>query len=147
MPPIDFTRRTALYRLFDQEGRLLYVGVAFDPQKRWKDHVVFKSWWPDVARKDIEWYETRTAALAVETQAIHSEKPLYNSKGNDLPHAIPPVRSTTAMPNRLIRIGEGDWTGYAAACDDKGISRSDDLRLYIKAQITAFERKQRAKSD
>jgi hypothetical protein len=146
VPPIDFTRRTAVYRLFDKEGRLLYVGIAFDPEKRWKDHVVFKSWWPDVARKDIEWRDTRMLALAAEAEAIRSEHPMYNSKGNDLPHVIPPVRSKTAMPNRLIRVGD-DWTSYAAACEDKGISRSDDLRLYIKAQVAAHKRKQKAEAD
>lgn len=52
------------------------------------------------------------------------------------------------MPNRVFRLDTETWEAYGRVCDDKGISRSDDLRLYIKAQIAAFERKQRtAKSD
>lgn len=50
------------------------------------------------------------------------------------------------MPNRVFRLDKETWEAYGRVCDDKGISRSDDLRLYIKAQITAFERKQRTKS-
>ena len=146
MPPIDFSRRTALYRFFDTTGRLMYVGVAFDPEVRWKEHATFKPWWPDVARKDVEWHDSRTAALKAEADAISAERPMYNAKGNDLPHVIPAARSTTAMPNRLVRIAGDDWTGYEEACRDKGISRSDDLRLYIKAQVAAYRRKQRAEA-
>lgn len=51
------------------------------------------------------------------------------------------------MPNRVFRLDSETWEAYGRVCEDKGISRSDDLRLYIKAQIATFERKQRAKSD
>jgi hypothetical protein len=51
------------------------------------------------------------------------------------------------MPNRVFRLDSETWDAYGRACEEKGISRSDDLRLYIKAQVAAFERKQRAKSD
>jgi hypothetical protein len=50
------------------------------------------------------------------------------------------------MPNRVFRLDSETWDAYGRVCEDKGISRSDDLRLYIKAQIASFERKQRAGS-
>jgi hypothetical protein len=48
------------------------------------------------------------------------------------------------MPNRVFRLDTETWDAYAEACEDKGISRSDDLRLYIKREVAAFKRKQRA---
>jgi predicted GIY-YIG superfamily endonuclease len=35
---VDPTERTALYRLRDADGRLLYIGIAKDPERRWKHH-------------------------------------------------------------------------------------------------------------
>ncbi len=83
--PIDFTRRTALYRFFDREGRLLYVGVAFDPETRWKEHEKSKPWWSDVARKTVVWRDSRLDALTDEAAAISAERPLYNVKHSRRP--------------------------------------------------------------
>lgn len=47
------------------------------------------------------------------------------------------------MPNRVFRLDAETWEAYGLACEDKGISRSDDLRLYIKAQVTAHRKRQR----
>ncbi|MGW3825733.1 hypothetical protein ACWEAF_26355 [Streptomyces sp. NPDC005071] len=50
------------------------------------------------------------------------------------------------MPNRVFRLDKETWEAYGAACEEKGISRSDDLRMYIKAQVAAHKRRQRADS-
>lgn len=47
------------------------------------------------------------------------------------------------MPNRVVRVSDDDWSAYQEACDDKGISRSDDLRMYIKREVAAWRRRQR----
>lgn len=147
MPSIDFTRRTALYRLFDKEGRLLYVGVAFDPDERWKDHATFKPWWPLAINKVVEWHASRTLALQAEADAIRTEKPLHNIKGSDLPRgrqgaASPPCQTKPKAPRveTYIPVSDHDWEVYADRCWDKGISRPTDLRLYIKAQVAAHKR-------
>lgn len=69
---------TALYRLFDAEERLLYVGISGNPPQRWNDHSAEKSWWSTVARKDVEWHESREAAAQAEAIAIRVESPLHN---------------------------------------------------------------------
>lgn len=51
------------------------------------------------------------------------------------------------MPNRVFRLDAETWEAYGLACEDKGISRSDDLRLYIKSQVAAHKRKLRAESE
>lgn len=56
------------------------------------------------------------------------------------------MATSDPMPNRVFRLDKETWDAYGEACRDKGISRSDDLRLYIKAQVAAFQKKQRAQS-
>ena len=50
------------------------------------------------------------------------------------------------MPNRVFRLDKETWEAYGEVCADKGISRSDDLRLYIKAQVAAYQKKQKTEA-
>ena len=74
--------RTALYRLSDAVGRLLYIGITSDPERRWVEHADDKPWWPQVTRFDVDWFDNGRLALAAEGAAIRAEKPLYNIKHN-----------------------------------------------------------------
>ena len=71
-----------LYRARNQQGRLLYVGVAKDWGARWSGHRADKPWFPEVARIDLESYPDRASVLAAEKVAIQSERPLYNKVYN-----------------------------------------------------------------
>lgn len=73
--------RTALYRYFDADGRLLYVGISHDPNMREDQHRGTR-WHPLAVRRTEAWHPTRRAALAAETQAIRAEKPEYNNLHN-----------------------------------------------------------------
>lgn len=144
MPPIDFTRRTALYRLFDASDVLLYVGVAFAPEARCNVHRSDKAWWPQVARRTVEWHDTRLLALAAEDRAIEIEHPVHNRVGADLPkRAHSPARRSGASLTRTVLIEDRTWKPFGMACDALGISRSDELRLHMNAVVEEFERKQR----
>lgn len=70
--------RTALYRLHNGAGQLLYVGIGFDPAARWRSHASEKDWWHMVTDKAVIWYDTRDAAEVAEEQAILAEKPRFN---------------------------------------------------------------------
>jgi predicted GIY-YIG superfamily endonuclease len=72
-------RSTAIYRLFDSEGQLLYVGISDRPEVRWAEHALDKNWWHLVARKSVEWLSTRSAALAAEAEATKNERPVFNA--------------------------------------------------------------------
>lgn len=75
--------RTALYRLYDANGQLLYVGITDDPDDRWSRHAASKSWWPLVDRKDLTWlHGTWAEALQVEAEAIRAERPVFNGRHN-----------------------------------------------------------------
>lgn len=74
------TRPAAVYRLYDTEGALLYVGSSFDPDRRLVDHRR-KAWGRLIARRTVEWHPDRDAADAAESRAIETEHPQYNHVG------------------------------------------------------------------
>ncbi len=69
---------TTLYRFFDAANRLLYVGIAGNPGRRFSEHGKDKGWWTNVARSTMEHFATRDAALTAERAAIIDEKPVHN---------------------------------------------------------------------
>lgn len=76
---------TTVYRLFDAEGNLLYVGCSLTPPARFRQHEAHgrsQKWWHDVASCTFEHFETRDAALAAESRAIAGESPRWNVYGD-----------------------------------------------------------------
>jgi hypothetical protein len=144
VPPIDFTRRTALYRLYDGADELLYVGIAFDPEARWDYHAGSAAWWPLVERKAVEWHDTRTLALEFEARAIAAERPLYNVRGSQVPRqrvdGTPPSKRT---PSRFFRLSDQDWEDFGRACAARGMTRSEVIRANMNEAIAAWKREQR----
>lgn len=76
--PAPANGRTAVYRLFDSSGALLYVGISCNPEKRFRAHRNEKDWWQEVDGISIEWFESRHKASLAEAHAIGTEGPLYN---------------------------------------------------------------------
>ncbi|MBC22308.1 MAG: hypothetical protein CMJ32_00120 [Phycisphaerae bacterium] len=70
--------RTALYRHYNRDGCLLYVGVTDDLSARTEAHERGSDWFASVARTDIQWCLSREHALALEAVAIVHEKPAHN---------------------------------------------------------------------
>lgn len=75
---------TSLYRYFDKDGQLLYVGITKSLFNRQDQHSRTQPWWNDVASATFEHFDDRDIALAFEEQAIYSEWPLYNKAGNTI---------------------------------------------------------------
>lgn len=73
---------TAVYRFYDEDGVLLYVGIANGPSGRFDQHAKTKAWWLDVRTREITWYEDRRAAEVEEDRAIIVEQPKYNVRGS-----------------------------------------------------------------
>lgn len=71
------TARTALYRFYDSDDVLLYVGITNMTQVRWAAHTA-KPWWKQVTRKEVKWFDNRAAAAQAEVLAIRLEEPRYN---------------------------------------------------------------------
>lgn len=87
-----------LYRLFDAENNLLYVGASMYGPARMEAHRRDKSWWPEVVRAEFEHYETKHLATVAEADVIRLEKPRYNRAG---PHIC-------AKPADIKRLTEAD---------------------------------------
>ena len=69
---------TALYRFYDSEDALLYVGITKNITQRWSQHKKTKSWWRKVASREVVWFDSRPRALLAERRAIVAERPLHN---------------------------------------------------------------------
>ena len=67
-----------LYRHFDKDGALLYVGVSLSTVIRLAQHKGRSEWFKQIARVEITNWATREASLRAERRAIRLEKPLYN---------------------------------------------------------------------
>src|ERR1700722_11972509 len=77
---------TALYRLYDAKGNLLYVGITGNIKARFAMHAESKSWWPEVARKTVQWHLARDIAAEAEVKAIKLERPLHNIRDTKGPY-------------------------------------------------------------
>jgi hypothetical protein len=122
--------RTAVYRPFNADGALLYVGITDDIATRWRDHAKVKPWWPQVVEQRAMWYPTREDALAVEGRAIETESPLYNINASPGP---------TPMPNRAIRMSDEMWMAFGVACKSLGVTRSHKLREHMRNRIGEWQ--------
>ena len=67
-----------LYRHFDSESVLLYVGVSLSALQRLGQHATNSHWFNSIAKVTIEKFESRKDALQAEKNAIASESPLHN---------------------------------------------------------------------
>ena len=71
------TKPTALYRHFDDNDQLLYVGISINPWTRLEAHQK-NDWAMKAVRMETEWFDRRPDAAAAEVVAIKTEKPLHN---------------------------------------------------------------------
>lgn len=69
-----------MYRFRDSTAALLYIGIAFDPFARARQHAAAKPWWHQVdpSRTTVEWHPNREVAEAAELLAIRQEVPRHN---------------------------------------------------------------------
>lgn len=74
---------TQLYRHFDQENRLIYVGISLSTAARLAQHRCNSEWFDKIVKITIERYPDKFTAIAAEIKAIETEKPMFNvSHGN-----------------------------------------------------------------
>jgi len=78
------TTNTYLYRLFNEAGDLLYVGVTCNLVTRLAAHRRQKSWWGEVSETTVTRFPTRLEALAGEVEAIAGESPKYNKSAGEV---------------------------------------------------------------
>jgi hypothetical protein len=72
------SQETFLYRLFDEDGVLLYIGISNAWQHRMQEHRRTQPWWDQVAHVFPISFPDRRSALDAEARAIRRERPLHN---------------------------------------------------------------------
>ncbi|MEU1434029.1 GIY-YIG nuclease family protein [Streptomyces sp. NPDC005786] len=83
--------RTALYRIYDENDALLYVGTTRNLKSRWKQHSEDKLWWQVAHYIDYKWFPSQAHAEAEEQNAIAAECPPHNRQ-------MPPWRLPIPTP-------------------------------------------------
>ena len=85
------TTPTALYRMYDKGGLLLYVGISVNPPGRFAAHARGSHWFGSVANITVEWCPSRRDAEIAEITAIATENPQHN-KSRPRPPRFGPKR-------------------------------------------------------
>lgn len=123
--------RATVYRCYDAEKQLLYVGCSGDADERLQAHRTTKLWWPDVHSTTFEHYETRQEGEAAELAAIQTESPLYNVIFNPASttqgrHPRPPRRQPIHLGLDPATVQQIDHIAQ-----DEGRTRADVIRRLI----------------
>lgn len=67
-----------IYRVYDDQDRLLYIGVTNNMKRRKGYHRSCTEWYPDAARWKVREYISRATAEKVEARAIRLLRPMHN---------------------------------------------------------------------
>lgn len=74
----DSPTSACLYRHFDGDGALLYIGVSLNVVMRLAQHRDHSAWFEAIAKVTVERFPTRAKAIAAEREAIRQERPKHN---------------------------------------------------------------------
>jgi hypothetical protein len=128
------TKPTTLYRFFDAESVLLYIGITARGLARWHQHADDKPWWPQVASCTTEHFPSRAEAYAAEREAIRTERPRYNviRPGERRPPRTARRPSTPVAPKRHRgrEVELVDLLNARRAADLLGLARPSTVSAY-----------------
>jgi hypothetical protein len=116
-PPDLATRPYCVYRLYNADGDLLYVGLSNGPLDRFRAHAGDKTWWTEVARIDLTHVADGEEAHDLEATWIKDLDPRYNK-------LLPLYLAAPSGPCvERIRYGKAG----CERCDGAGVYESDTL--------------------
>jgi len=92
---MESIEKHSLYRHFDKNDNLLYVGISVDPLNRLKDHKQQAIWFEQISRVDIEKFDNRKDVIRAEIEAIRNEAPVFNVKYNN------PIKPKTNIKSKI----------------------------------------------
>ena len=124
---------TAVYRLFDGSGRLLYIGMG-DGRARLKSHLRSKPWRHDIdqGKTVVAWFDTRAEAAAAETEAIQAERPAHNVVHRPRPSRAKDTDANKrrVTPRRQIALSGDLWDRLRDLHGERG--RSEVIRALVE---------------
>lgn len=121
--------RTALYRLYDTNDLLLYVGITSEPKVRMKAHAADKAWWPEVSTREFEWFDSREDAAKAEIAAIRAEIPVHNHNHNTTAALalLPVVTEEPLRPHPKVVTDDERGAAQRMAADLRALTMAGEL--------------------
>lgn len=98
-----------LYRIYDVDEALLYVGATTNPALRFVAHASFQPWWTTAAKITLEHFSGIEKLAAAELAAIRTETPRFNRAHTDAPRSGSARRRNDET--RVFKRPDGLWTG------------------------------------
>lgn len=112
---------TSVYRYYDRDGVLLYVGITSRGPERNREHFKSKEWWRFVFRQDVSHYASRREAEEHERNLIQRYQPPFNVVHNPLWESLREEYLDGA--ERPSKEEQQAWSaGFTAALDRTGTS-------------------------
>jgi hypothetical protein len=101
---IRFNRKGCLYRHWDKNGRLLYIGESVSIMARLAGHRSTAHWFEDIANVTFEWFPDKRSAVEAEAAAIVAEQPLHN-----VAHKKKAARAADDSDDPPVPLFRGRW--------------------------------------
>jgi excinuclease UvrABC nuclease subunit len=127
------TKGYTVYRLYDAERNLLYVGCTANVKRRFQHHSTQRAWWPDVAEVETETFASVSEAAEAERAYIVALDPRHNVAQTKT--YAEKVRQYERSPRvkinvaKLRRLRQHALMTQIALCDASGVSRDTVSRL------------------
>lgn len=119
------TKRTALYRHYDKDGVLLYVGISLSAAHRFSEHIGRSEWAESSESMKVEWFATRSDAEKAEHAAIISENPKYNISKRLQPQQMKSVKLSQEHWEKARQIGNGNMAEGLRIVLDSFVEKCD----------------------
>jgi hypothetical protein len=98
-----------VYRLYDKNGGLLYIGSSINLSQRLRSHQRYEKWGAEIASVRVQPYPNQSKARDEEKAQIWLLNPLHNRMFNDympgivrrrlgIAGSVPPIRRGTSSP-------------------------------------------------
>lgn len=114
-----------LYRFFDSENNLLYVGISHNWQQRLKQHYKHSDFHEEAAFMTLDHFNTRAEVEEAEFVAIQTELPKYNKAFN--PNYEKPTEHVMKIKAWVYKKAEPDNTHKALVLELQNRFLSDPL--------------------
>jgi hypothetical protein len=92
-----------VYRIFDADNQLLYVGVTSRGVQRFYEHML-KNWWTTASVITVKHFADRQSALDAEAEALRTESPLHNHR-EGVPARTCGLPTRAGLPCRAVTDG------------------------------------------
>ena len=130
-----------LYRHFDADGTLLYIGTSLSAISRLGGHLHSSEWFPSIASVSVQRFDSKAVALNAEREAIRTEHPLHNVMfTNRAPHHRRPPSASSERYNATVARRAAARRSKMIRLRDKGLTLREIGRRFggITAQRVCY---------